>query len=55
MKSGQQTIKCNVSSCRFNESRTSCNLSSIQVAPCSHVSSGDAKDESMCASYESSR
>lgn len=50
---GKQTINCSIQSCKHYESGDYCNLSAIQVAPCSNMSTGIAEDESMCASYES--
>ena len=52
MKKGTQTIGCSVHSCRWNENSAMCSLDSIQVAPCQHVHSGSAEEESLCASYE---
>lgn len=51
---GKQTILCTVDSCRFNERNEYCSLREIEVAPCNHVHSGKAEEESLCSSYESS-
>ncbi|MBQ2661323.1 MAG: DUF1540 domain-containing protein [Clostridia bacterium] len=50
-KSGKQTIKCHVLSCKHN-SDCGCDLGSISVEPCSSCHSGKAEDESLCGSYE---
>lgn len=48
-----QRIKCNVASCKFNnESAKMCNLEEILVSYCPDCDNGEAKDESMCDSYE---
>lgn len=49
---GKQTINCTVSSCRYNEKSDFCSLKRIEVAPCNHVHSGIAEEESLCGSYE---
>lgn len=49
---GSQLINCNVESCRYNEDSSYCMLEEILVAPHNNVQSGDAGDESLCASYE---
>ncbi|MDD2619460.1 MAG: DUF1540 domain-containing protein [Syntrophomonadaceae bacterium] len=50
---GSQMINCNVESCKYNEGASYCTLEAIQVAPHNSVHSGDAGEESLCASYES--
>ncbi|MEN6326847.1 MAG: DUF1540 domain-containing protein [Syntrophomonas sp.] len=49
---GVQTINCSVMSCRYNEDESYCTLGEILVAPHNSVHSGDAGEESLCASYE---
>ncbi|MCH5279781.1 MAG: DUF1540 domain-containing protein [Christensenellaceae bacterium] len=50
---GCQTIGCRVTSCRYNDKGSYCELSRIQVEPCcNHCSnSGNPADESLCGSY----
>jgi len=48
-----QRIKCNVASCKFNnETAKMCELEEILVSYCPDCDNGEAKDESMCDSYE---
>lgn len=48
-----QTIKCNVSSCKYNnETSELCELEKIWVCPYKNCNNGKAKDESMCDSYK---
>jgi hypothetical protein len=49
-KSGNQTIGCEVTSCRFNRQGCECNLDRIQIKPCCDCHTGD-KHESLCGSY----
>ncbi|MDD3268930.1 MAG: DUF1540 domain-containing protein [Syntrophomonadaceae bacterium] len=49
---GSQFINCNVMSCKYNKDDSYCSLEAIQVAPHNSVHSGDAGEESLCASYE---
>lgn len=49
-KLGHQSIKCGVKSCNYNQ-QCKCSLDSILVNPRENCNSGDACDESMCASY----
>ena len=51
---GKQTIYCSVESCKYNEKSEHCSLENIEVAPCNHVHSGKAEEESLCRSYENS-
>ena len=51
MKKGQQTIHCDVGSCKFQESDY-CSLHAIKVTPCEHINNGVPEDETLCASYE---
>ena len=50
-KAGKQLIKCNVASCAYWANDHLCELGSIEVDACPGQSSGNAADESMCASY----
>lgn len=50
-KSGKQTIRCNVLSCTHN-CDSGCDLGSIDVEPTYGRHSGNAEDESLCASYQ---
>lgn len=48
-----KNIRCNVSSCEFNNcSNEHCSLKQIEVKACSNNSTGTASDESMCGSYK---
>ena len=48
-----RNIKCNVSSCEFNNcSSDCCKLMQIEVKACQNNNSGMASDESMCGSYK---
>lgn len=49
---GNQSIHCDVMSCRHNSAGHYCALQGINVAPCSSGNTGRPEDESMCASYE---
>ncbi len=49
-KCGKQTIGCEVTSCRYNNSGCECDLNRIEVRPSCHCNSGD-ESESMCGSY----
>ncbi len=49
-KEGNQTIGCEVTSCRFNSQGNSCNLHSIQVKPACDCHSGGV-EEANCGSY----
>ena len=51
-KACNQTIECDVESCRFNDNCQYCGLDCIKVAACSNCHSGDPEKESMCASYK---
>ncbi len=45
-------IRCRVASCSFHCGDCDyCSLHSIQVEPCQKGGTGNAADESMCASY----
>ena len=47
-----ENIRCRVESCAFNcPGDGFCSLQGIQVEPCKGCASGNAADESMCASY----
>lgn len=46
-----QTIGCEVKSCRFNESGESCGLKKICVRPAHDCATG-RENESLCGSYE---
>lgn len=49
-----QTIKCNVSSCMYNnETSELCNLQQIWVCACKNGNTGKAEDESKCDSNKS--
>jgi hypothetical protein len=52
VKEGQQTIQCDVSSCKFFDRANLCTLDSIKVAPCKHVNNGVPEDETLCSSYK---
>ena len=49
-KAGNQTIKCDVSSCAYHDTHY-CGLDSIDVSPIKGASSGKACDETLCNSY----
>ncbi len=54
-KIGCQTIGCTVKSCRHNDQGNYCELSRIEVRPCTkheHSRPGSAEDESLCGSYQ---
>lgn len=51
-KSGNQTINCEVTSCRYNDSGSMCDLERISVMPRCGCNNGCAEDESACGSYE---
>ena len=45
-------IRCHVSSCSYHCGDCDyCSLHAIQVEPCQNGGTGNAADESMCASY----
>jgi uncharacterized protein YccT (UPF0319 family) len=46
-------IKCNVETCRYNESRSRCSLSSIDVTNDHQATSGQAesKHDTQCGSF----
>ena len=46
-----QSIGCEVSSCRFHAQGNACGLSRIEVMACPGCSSGEAENESLCGSY----
>lgn len=50
-KCGNQTIECEVHSCRFNSNSRHCDLDSIMVSPVRHATPNMPHD-SMCASYK---
>ena len=51
-KIGCQTIGCHVTSCRYNDGGNYCELSRIQVEPCTgKPDTGTPEDESLCGSY----
>jgi hypothetical protein len=47
-----QHIGCRVGSCKFHENNNECSLRSIMVEPRTGGNTGQAKDESLCGSYE---
>jgi len=50
----KQIINCTVHSCEYNNQRTEkCELEDIIVRPCKNCNTGNAEEESMCASYRS--
>ena len=49
---GEQEIKCNVRSCRFNNHARNCTLSDIIVGCDSSGGTAHAKCETECASFE---
>jgi len=51
-KAGCQTIGCRVASCAYNKSGHSCDLDCVEIAPRRGCHSGEACDESICASYK---
>lgn len=52
-KKGCQTIGCSVQKCRYNDRGGYCELSRIEVRPCSeHAGSGDPADESLCGNFK---
>ncbi len=48
-----QTIKCHVSSCKFNEGKQYCTLNDIMVGSSCQGSSCHSKKETECDSFES--
>jgi hypothetical protein len=49
----KQKVNCNVCTCQYNNTDTNeCDLKEIKVCACPGCSTGEAKDESMCASYK---
>lgn len=51
-QTGCQTIGCHVTSCRYNDGSSYCELSRIEVEPCTdRPDSGIPEDESLCGSY----
>lgn len=51
MKKDNQTIKCDVESCKYHEERY-CSLDKIKVAPC-RAENDKTKEATMCDSFES--
>lgn len=51
-KSGHQSIKCSVSSCKFNKDARECSLKSIKVTPDAVAPNVSSADQSMCSSFE---
>ncbi len=51
MEHSEQSIGCEVKSCRFNEYGRRCGLSSIWVRPAHETATG-RENESLCGSYE---
>ena len=49
-KCGNQTIGCEVTSCRFNKQGCECGLNRIDVKPNCDCHTGDCR-ESLCGSY----
>ena len=49
-KNGNQTIGCEVTSCRFNSRGCECDLDRIEEKPCCGCHTGK-EDESQCGSY----
>lgn len=49
--SKNQSIGCDVTSCRYNSQGCECELSHIDVMACPGCTSGNAVDESHCGSY----
>ncbi len=49
---GSQFINCSVESCKYNKESSYCTLKEIMVAPHNNIQSGNAGDESLCASYQ---
>ncbi len=47
---GNQLIKCAIKSCQYYGDGA-CTLESIQVSPCSNMTTGLPEDETMCHSY----
>lgn len=54
MDDKNQTIKCTVESCEYNNfNNRMCELKQIKVEPCPGMATGVPEDESMCGSYKS--
>ena len=50
---GCQTIGCRVTNCRYNRDGSYCELSRIEVEPCTDKpDTGRPEDESLCGSYK---
>ncbi len=49
---GCQTIGCQIASCRHHSDRDECELERINVEPMCGCHTGEACDESFCASYK---
>jgi len=50
-KANNQTIKCNVESCKFNDCNNNCELNGIQVS-CTCDENKANKDETICESFK---
>lgn len=51
-RAGTQTIGCRVTSCKHNESGCDCALTRVEIEPMCGCHTGEACDESLCASYK---
>lgn len=49
-KIGKQTIGCEVTSCRFNQQGSVCDLNRVEIKPNCDCHSGEC-DEAQCGSY----
>lgn len=52
-KKYNQRIDCTVCSCAYNDQGKRCSLDGITVCACKNCHTGNAEEESMCASYKS--
>lgn len=50
-RAGQQTIGCEVESCKYFDQGGMCNLNRIVVKPCRSCNTGNPEDETLCGSY----
>lgn len=48
---GNQSISCDVTTCRFNHDSSICDLDSIQVS-CKRKATSNLTEDTLCASYK---
>jgi len=47
-----QKIGCKVESCQYHQKDCTCGLERIEVQPCPGCGNGQAREETLCGSYE---